>query len=233
MFESTVRDGVLQLSRPGTRWLATGWNGGFRTANAAYNLSVPDGWDRTDLEQYIADRRDRAEFDRPGPALLTGVSLDHLAGARVDPVVAYATAGLSNPATLPQELSGRADSATDTSPPPAGTINLLVGTTRSLDDGTLATMLGTVVEAKTATVQATTGFTGTTSDAVVVASDPEGEGADFAGSATAVGAAARACVRDAVLASLDSRYADRAIPDSVAEAEHGTETNRQATTFEP
>ena len=233
MFEATVREAVLQLHRPQTRWLATGWDGGFRTADAAYNVSVPEGWDRTDLERYVTDRRDRAGFDRLGPTLLTGVSLDHLAGARLDPVVAYATAGLSNPATLPQEPTGRADSTADSAPPPAGTINLVVGTTRSLDDGTLATMLGTVVEAKTATVQAATGFTGTTSDAVVVASDPTGDPAAFAGSATAVGAAARACVREAVRASLDSRYADRAIPASIAAAEHGTQTNRQATTFEP
>jgi adenosylcobinamide hydrolase len=233
MFEATVREAVLQLQRSDIRWLATGWDGGFRTADAAYNVSVPEGWDQTDLERYVADRRSRAEFDHPGPTLLTGVSLDHLAGARLDPVVAYATAGLSNPATLPQEPTGRTGSTTDSAPPPAGTINLVVGTTRSLDDGTLATMLGTVVEAKTATVQAATGFTGTTSDAVVVASDQEGEGADFAGSATTVGAAARACVRDAVRASLDSRYADRTVPDSVDAAEHGTETNRQATTFEP
>lgn len=233
MFEVTVREAVLQLHRPDTRWLATGWDGGFRTADAAYNISVPEGWERTDLERYVADRRDRAGFDRSGPTLLTGVSLDHLAGARLDPVVAYATAGLSNPATLPLEPTAQADSEADSAPPPAGTINLVVGTTRSLDDGTLASMLGTVVEAKTATVQAATGFTGTTSDAVVVASDPTGDPTAFAGSATAVGAAARACVREAVRASLDSRYSDRTVPDSVAVAEHGTQTNRQASTFEP
>lgn len=233
MFERTVRDEVLELRRPGTRWLATGWDGGFETATAAYNVSVPEGWERTDLDRYVTDRLDRAGFDRSGPAMLTGVSLEHLAAARLDSVVAYATAGLSNPATLPPEPSGRSAESTASGRPPAGTINLVVGTTRALDDGTLATLLGTVVEAKTAFVQATTGFTGTTSDAVVVASDPTGEPAAFAGSATDVGAAARACVRAAVRASLDSRYADRELPDSVADAAYGTETTRQATTFDP
>jgi len=47
---------------------------------------------------------------------------------------------------------------------------------------------------------------GTTSDAVVVASDPDGDPATFSGSATRVGAATRACVREAVDAALDARY---------------------------
>jgi adenosylcobinamide hydrolase len=120
----------------------------------------------------------------------------------------------------------------DASDPPVGTVNLLVATTRALADGTLATLLGTAVEAKTATLLAETGFTGTTSDAVVVGADPSGERAPFAGSATPVGAATRACVREALRASLASRYADRELPGSVADAEYGVSTDRRATVFE-
>lgn len=236
MFETAVADGVLRVRRPGTRWLATGHEGGFRTADAAYNVSVPTGFAREDLSAYVRERREAVGFDADGPALLTGVDLPHAQGARSGPVQVVATVGLSNPATLP--LDG-GDSAGDdgasagdlTDGAPPGTVNLLVGTTRALDDGTLATLLGTAVEAKTATLQAATGFTGTTSDGVVVGCDLAGTQAAFAGSATPVGAATRASVRAAVLGSLRSRHPDADYPDSVADAEHGVRTTREATRF--
>ncbi|MFB6094088.1 MAG: adenosylcobinamide amidohydrolase [Halanaeroarchaeum sp.] len=227
--ETAVREGVVQVRRPGTRWLATGWDGGYDRADAAYNVSVPDGWERRDLAAYVEERRERAGFDASGPAMLTGVDMDHLVGARLGDVVAYATVGLTNPASLPQSPSG--DAAGQTGSPPAGTVNLLVVTDRALGDGALATLLGTVVEAKAATLQARTGFTGTTSDAVAVGSDPDGAAAAFAGSATAIGAAARACVREAIGAGLAAR--PESTPDSVDEAEHGVRTERRASVFDP
>jgi adenosylcobinamide hydrolase len=226
-FTATVREGVLRVRQPGARWLSTGWDGGYERADAAYNVTVPEGWERTDLTAYAAERRREAGFDDGGPTLLTGVELQHARGARLGPVVAYATAGVSNPAVLPLP-----DGGTATAPRP-GTVNLVVGTTRALAEGTLATLLGAVVEAKTATLVAETGFTGTTSDAVVVGCAPAGERATFAGSATEVGAAARACVREAVRASLDSRYAERERPESVAAAEYGVVTDERATVFTP
>jgi adenosylcobinamide hydrolase len=239
VFEATTADGVFGLRRPDVRWLSTGWNGGFSRADAAYNVSVPEGWKRTDLDAYADERRERAGFDIAGPALLTGVELQHLRGARLDPVVAYATVGLSNPATLPmtpteavdEPVDESADKPTDGSSP-VGTVNLVVATTRNLERATLASLLGTVVEAKTATLLPTTGFSGTTSDAVIVGSDVAGESAAFAGSATVVGAAARVCVRDAIRASFRSRYADREVPESVADADHGVVTDRRADVFE-
>jgi adenosylcobinamide hydrolase len=254
-FETTVREGVLQFLRPDTRWLSSGWDGGYWDAPAAYNVSVPEGWTRTDLDAYLAERRSRAEFDREGPGLLTGVEMQHARGARLGPVVACATVGVSNPAALPMsedaisEAEGvndrvdddanvtHADDAHDahaeeTPDTHAGTVNVLVGTTRSLDDGALANLLGVAVEAKTATLQTLTGFPGTTTDAVIVGSARDGESAAFAGSATEVGGAARACVREAVRASFASRYAATAVPDSVADADHGVVTDERATTFE-
>lgn len=231
MFEPTVRDGVCRLASPGARWLATGWDGGYTTAGDAVNVTVPTGFERTDLAAYVGERRTRAAFDGTGPALLTGVDVAHARAARAGTVTVLATAGLSNPASLPvdEDTRERASAEHDDAAPPDGTVNLLVGTTRALDDGTLATLLATVVEAKTATLQAVTGFTGTTSDAVAVGSDPDGESADFAGSATAVGEATRACVRDAILASLAARYSSGAVPDDVATADHGTVTRRETT----
>jgi len=236
MFETARRDGVLQAARPGARWLATGLGGGFHTADAAYNITVPEEFDRTDIEAYGTERRKRAGFEVPGSTMLTGVEQRHARGATCGPVRAVVTAGVSNPATLPMNPGregGSASDGTDTAEHSPGTVNVILGVERALDAGALATLLGGVIEAKTATLSALTGFTGTTTDAVVVGCVPSGEVASFAGSATAVGEAARACVREALRASLSSRYPDGGYPDSVADADHGVRTTRTATVFEP
>lgn len=230
MFETDVEAEVLRLARPDTRWLSTGFDGGLSRAGAAYNVSVPEGWDREDLATYAAQRRERAGFEAPGPTLLTGVSMDHARGARLGSVVAYATVGLSNPAALPMEPEGTAGHRTEDST--AGTVNLIVGTRRSLEAGALASLLSTAAEAKAATLLATAGVPGTTTDAVVVGSG-EGEPAAFVGSATEVGSAARACVREAVRASFDARYGEREPPQSVDDAEYGVVTDERAEVFEP
>ncbi|SFK98138.1 adenosylcobinamide hydrolase [Halogranum rubrum] len=229
MFETTVRDGVCRIARDETRWLSTGYAGGESHGPAAYNVTVPDGWPEMDLDEYIDERRQRAGFDDPGPTLLTGVEQRHAHRARLGPVEAVVTAGVSNPATLPLEPTDeRGEPRSDDRP--VGTINVVVGTTRSLAPGALPNLLTVVAEAKTATLLAKMGFTGTTTDAVIVACDPSGEEAAFSGSATGVGAATRACVRDALVASLDSRYAvgDVDLPESVAEAAYGVVTDERA-----
>lgn len=232
MCETARAAGVCRLALSG-RWLATGPNGGYTNADGAHIVSVPEGFDRTDLAAYAADRLDAAGFEGDGPTLLTGVDAAHARGARSGPVTVLATAGLSNPARLPVTPAGPGggdDSGEAPETRPAGTVNVLVATTRALADGTLATLLATAVEAKAATLQAATGFSGTTTDAVAVGSDLEGDPADFAGSATDVGAAARVCVRDAVLASLDAR--DGTLPETVADADHGVVTRGSADVFD-
>jgi len=232
MFETAVSDGVLRLRRPGTRWLSTGWGGGLTRADAAYNVSVPEGWERTDVGPYLRERLDGAGFESGGPALLTGVGMEHARGARLGPAVAYATVGLSNPAALPMDPAD-GDGTPTRELPRTGTVNLLVGTTRALDGAALANLLAVVAEARAATLLSLAGFPGTTSDAVVVGTDETGEPAQFTGSATPVGAAARACVREAVAASFRSRYADRDVPETVADAEYGVVTDRRAEVFTP
>lgn len=253
LFAYARREEVLQVRRTGTRWLSTGPDGGETVADAAYNATVPEGFDRTDLDDYARERRATAGFDASGPTLLTGVSQAHARGARAGPVEAVATVGLSNPATLPipdrhgrsdrSEQSNRPDRTVDepdsgpddspgTSETP-GTVNIILGTSRALDRGALASLLATVVEAKTATLLQATGFTGTTSDAVVVGCDPAGPETAFAGAATDLGDAARACVREAVLGSLRSRYRGEAVPASVAAARYGYVTDRPVDGFHP
>ena len=239
-FEATRVDGVLRVRRPGTEWLSTGWNGGRRVADCAYNVSVPEGWDRTDVEAYVRGRLERAGFDGPGPTLLTGVDLEHARGARCGPATVYATAGVSNPATLPMDPTGgelpdgRTVEQSDADGP-VGTVNLVVGTNRSLEAGALANLVAVTAEAKATTLLETTGFPGTTTDAVVVGHDPSGPPETYSGSATPVGAATRACVREALQATLDSRYGEpeATIPDTVADAAYGVSTDARAEVFRP
>lgn len=251
-YDAIRRDGVLRISRPDAEWLSTGPNGGRRTADHAYNVSVPEGWERTDLAAYVGERLERAGFDPPGatrrgPALLTGVDIADARGACRGPVTVYATAGISNPAALPIERSREATGRADGSDPddPAsdesargqgrGTVNVVVGTTRALAPGALENLIAVAAEAKAATLLSETGFPGTTTDAIVVGHDPEGRSAEFSGSGTEVGGATRACVRDAVRASLRAHYADRdaGAPDSVADAPYGVSTDGRAAVFRP
>jgi adenosylcobinamide hydrolase len=241
MFETTVRDGVCRLSRPETRWLSTGYAGGESHGPVAYNVTVPEGWPETDLDTYVERRRTDAGFDADGPTLLTGVDQQHARRARFGPVEAVVTAGVSNPAALPvafgdgETTAENTETRTDTDGPSSstgedhvGTVNVVVGTTRSLEPGALANLVAVAAEAKAATLLARCGSPGTTTDAVVAACDPAGESAAFSGSATPVGRAARVCVRDALLSSLDSRYADASIPSAVEAAEYGVVSDERA-----
>ena len=232
-FEVRIADGVLQVRRQATRWLSTGWDGGFQQKDAAYNITVPEDWVRTDLDQYLKQRRDNAEFEIEGPALLTGVEMQHSRGARLDSIATIATVGVSNPAALPMNPKNNSVNPTEGPADAIGTVNLIVGTTRTLDDDALANLLAVVVEAKTATLLSSTGFPGTTTDAVIVGSVRGEKQATFSGSATEVGSAARACVRDAVRASFRSRYTECSAPNSVAVADHGVVTDRRAEVFNP
>lgn len=73
---------------------------------------------------------------------------------------------------------------------------------------------------------------GTPLETVVhIGDDPAGEKARFTGSATPVGDAERACVREAVRASLASRYADKALSHVIDDAEYGAVTDRRAEVF--
>ena len=229
VFESTVREGVCRLRRSGTRWLSTGYDGGSSRADAAVVISVPEGWNETDVSDYVRRRLDAAGFEDAGPALLTGVAMRHAHRARRGPVEAVVTAGVNNPAALPvgddltdpPEGGGTARVAGPDSRRHDGTVNVVVGTTRSLAPGALANLVSVAAEAKAATLLAEVGIPGTTSDAVVVGCDPAGDHTTFSGSATSVGTAARICVRDALTAALASRYADESPPKSVAAAEYG------------
>ncbi|QZA87631.1 adenosylcobinamide amidohydrolase [Salinarchaeum sp. IM2453] len=228
MFEWTRRGSVFQVSNSNARWLSTGWNGGFSDAGAAYNISVPEGWDRTDLDSYISEQQHAHSFSTAGPALLTGVNLSHLRGARSDPITVFVTAGMSNPAALSMTTSE--GTSVSSQPSHQGTVNIIVCSDQPLTDAGMTTLLSVIAEAKATTLLHLTGFPGTTTDAIIVGTDQRGSKEPFAGSSTSVGQATRICVRDAIKASLDSRSAEA--PDSVAEAEYGVITTGNADVFQ-
>lgn len=231
MFETQREGDVLAFRRRGTTWLSTGWRGGQTTADAAYSLTVDDGWHPEAIEPDVRRRLRTAGIDWSGePVLITGVDADHARGARCGPVEAFATVGLSNPAALPMDPDGGRLPDREWV---AGTVNVLVGTTRDLTDGALANLVAVATEAKTATLLHAVGFPGTTSDAVVVGSDPAGEPREFSGSATGVGAGARACVRESILAAYRARYDGDEPPETVDDAGHGVLTDVEATVFDP
>jgi len=244
MFEATRRGDVLELRRPETEWLSTGWEGGRCRADALHSLTVPEGWYPEEMAADVDERLADAGFERDGPVLLTGVDARHARGARLGSVEVFATAGVSNPAELPipdpwcetepEECEARETQAPqgDDRPRP-GTVNVVVGTERALEDAALANLVAVAAEAKAATLAELVGVPGTTSDAVVAATDPAGEPSEYSGSATAVGAAARVCVRDAVSAALAARYPEQEVPVGVDEAEYGVVADERATVFEP
>ncbi|WP_255196563.1 adenosylcobinamide amidohydrolase [Halorarius litoreus] len=231
MFETERSGGVVQFTRAGTDWLSTGWQGGRRRADCAYSVTVAADWRPNDIDAAVTDHIETAGFDRDpdAPVLLTGVHAENVRGARCGPVEAYATTGLSNPAALPMDPAGGELPDGELVP---GTVNVLVGTTANLADGALANLVAVAAEAKAATLLDSVGVPGTTSDAVVVASDPDGPATEFSGSATRVGAAARACVREAVQAGLGARYEHDEPPASVADAKYGVTTEVRADVFE-
>jgi adenosylcobinamide hydrolase len=228
MFSTDRAAGVCRLRHPGARWLVTGPDGGYREGAAAYNVTVPEGFERTDLAAYGRERRTEAGFAEPGPTLLTGVEMRHARGARHGSVTVVATAGLSNPVALDGDADG--EPAGESAGFHPGTVNLLVGTGRALSEGGLGTLLAEAVEVKAATLARATGFTGTTSDALAVGCVPDGEPATFAGSATAVGGSARVCVRAALEDALAARGS---VPASVAAAEHGVVADGDPERFVP
>lgn len=228
MFDWTQRGSVFQIYNPEARWLSTGWNGGYSDADAGYNVSVPEGWERTDLDSYISEQRDAHNFSTAGPALLTGVNLSHIRGARSGPITVFVTAGMSNPAALPMTASE--DPSFSSKTPHQGTVNIIACSEQSLTDAGMATLLSVIAEAKATTLLHLTGFPGTTTDAIIVGSHQRDTQEPFAGSSTTVGQSARICVRDAVKAALASRSSQ--IPDSVDEAEYGVTTTGNADVFQ-
>jgi len=226
---------ALRLRRPETRWLSTGWGGRLR-ADAAYNVSVPEGFDRTDLGAYRDDERlARAGFksEEDPPTLFTR----RFDGPRVRRTSRIGRRVRDRRAVEPGDVADGSDGSDRSD----GRCWRLGARRRGVDRGTApATRYGQPGSRNDAAARRRRGGEprrgrgrGEGRDVARDggrAGDDErrggrrrrpDRGAAFSGSATPVGAAARVCVRDAVRASLRSRYPDGDLPGPAADAEHG------------
>lgn len=211
----TVHRGLLTWEVP-AGWVAlssASVGGGLVRPRWVANLTVDEGFTRTDLEAYTVERlaaqAPHLDLGRPGVALLTAAdvgqaeeAMEEVAATEgLEPVTAWATVGVTKPTWA---AGGRIPATSLESP---GTINIVVALPVPLTVSALVQAVGTVTEAKAqALVEAGVPGTGTASDAVVVLS-PEGVDGDvapvpFAGVRSTCGAALARTVHGAVAAGL-------------------------------
>lgn len=145
--------------------------GGFVWPRVVVNLGVGDGFERTDLDTYVAERLAALGLTaRPVTALLTAVDVRCWTGGEADGVRAWATVAATKPtwAARPGGL-GHRPGRTDDDPPAPGTVNVVVALPVPLTSSALVQAVGTVTEAKAqALLHAGVPGTGTASDALVV-----------------------------------------------------------------
>ncbi len=224
MFETTGRDSVCQIRREGARWLSTAWDGGYRTADAVYNVTVPEGFERTDLDAYRAERLSGAGF-AVGPTLLTVFTWNTPAcPERVG--VGAGDSGSLEPRRVADVGSGDSRRLRRDCVESGGRPDWRPGTAISSSVST-----GRWTRARWRRCSPPPSRRGC--DAARRGKRPrnhigrghrrlcpERRARLFAGSATELGAATRVCVRDAIRASLAARYGGDALP-TVDGAEYG------------
>jgi adenosylcobinamide hydrolase len=145
--------------RPNTLFLrgdftavSSGVNGGIAKVSTILNRTVQEEWDHREplrfLEQIVAAEG----FSNRFFGLLTAVEMRNLCILQYDFITAFITAGVTNPN------------------PDAHTINIILHSAEGLTNGALLGSIITATEAKVKAVQAMGyPFTGTTTDAVIVA----------------------------------------------------------------
>lgn len=184
--------------------------GGLGRPRWVTNLGVGDDFTRTDLPAYAAERAAALGLRGPGTTLLTAADVTRVEQAEHDGVRAWATVGVTKPTWA---LAPDGPPATDPgSPPPPGTINIVVALPRPLSGSALVQAVGTLTEAKAqALLEAGVPGTGTASDAVVVLCPPPGEGGAetppeaFAGVRSRWGQCLAVAVHTAVSAGMRAR----------------------------
>ncbi|TAJ45367.1 adenosylcobinamide amidohydrolase [Methanofollis fontis] len=170
------------------RAASTGVNGGLGTVSTLLNHTVPEHFGHADPSRHLREITDAAGMGEDAFGLLTAVPMRHLCILQYDFITVFVTAGVTNP-----------------NPDPAvpHTINIIVTSREGFSDAALLGAIITVTEAKTRALRDLgRTFTGTTTDAVIAAS--EGEVVhEYAGPLTAAGMRIYAAVLRGVAAALD------------------------------
>jgi adenosylcobinamide hydrolase len=159
--------------------LSSGVDGGRKAVKNILNIQVPHDFPHTDAARYIKEIGTSMKLDGGYFALLTAVEMKNVQILSDACVTVFVTAGVSNPSSL-------------------GTINIIVISSETLSEGAIAGTIVTATEAKTrALLDKGLQFTGTTSDAIIVAYENSGEGDPilYSGLATPFGSTVAKLVR--------------------------------------
>lgn len=167
------------------RAASTGISGGISDITTIINHTVPKDFQHNNPAEYIHYIAETECYEEGGFfSLLTAVRMKDLCVLSCGYIIAFITAGVSNP-----------------NPWSPGTINIIIHSSKSMPDSAMLEMIKTVTEAKTAALfDMGYDFTGTTTDAVVIAYDRDAEESSgpYAGTFTGVGKRTYECVRKGV-----------------------------------
>lgn len=153
--------------------VSTGVDGGMREVSTLLNSTVSKDFSNENPLEYIQDILSKKGYSNDAFGLLTAVNMTHLCVLRYDFVTVFVTAGVSNP---------------NPDPTKPHTINIIAVSDEELSDAALLETIITVTEAKAHALRLLgRDFTGTTSDAVIVACKKSGNPHTYAGTATPVG----------------------------------------------
>jgi adenosylcobinamide hydrolase len=186
--EYKIVDRVLVL-KGNFEALSTGVDGGRRASKNILNIQVPHDFSHDDPKSYIEGVAASLKLDGDCIALLTAVEMKNVQILNDACVTVFITAGFN--------LSS------------FGTINIIVISSTTLSEGAIAGTIITATEAKArALFDKGLHFTGTTSDAVVVAYENSGEDAPilYGGPATAFGRKVTKLVRLGIKDALKAHY---------------------------
>ena len=170
--------------------LSSGVNGGRRAVNNILNIQVPHDFSHDDPKSYIEGVAASMTLEEDCLALLTAVEMKNVRILSDGCVTVFVTAGLTNPSSF-------------------GTINIIVISSEKMSEGAIVGTIITATEAKTrALIDKGLEFTGTTSDAIIIAYEQTGEGEPilYGGPATPFGSRVSKLVRAGVKEALKAYY---------------------------
>ncbi|MGZ5539645.1 MAG: adenosylcobinamide amidohydrolase [Halobacteriota archaeon] len=170
--------------------LSSGVDGGRRAVKNILNIQVSPDFSHDDPKSYIEGITASLTLKGDRLALLTAVEMKNVRILSDACVTVFVTAGLTNPSSF-------------------GTINIIVISSETLSEGAIVGTIITTTEAKTrALIDKGLQFTGTTSDAIIVAYENSGEGEPilYSGLATSFGSRVAKLVRLGVKEALKAHY---------------------------
>jgi len=178
--------------------LSSGIGGGWKDVEYLFNHTVSKDFERWNPTEYLKSVAERYSM-KSYFGLLTSVPMKNLAIVSVDEVTVFVTAGVKNP-NEQVNLSPRRETNT-------GTINIIIVVKSRMTDAAMVNTVITATEAKSsALLEMGYQFTGTCTDAVIVAKELDSQSKnyyEYAGPSSVLGRkiwkATKRAVRDSLL----------------------------------